>query len=436
MVKTRYTKKAKDALAEKYGTNVNNIGMIISWNNQIFDGKQSMDNLRWIADNEKKITKHYQDLTLAGKYKCLRKVYSTLTVYYKKINVNPVKAKEYASLNKTMSFAENIKQENQKLREDEHYLPFEDVVNLRRAFLVSWRQNPDNKELNIKALILALNTYQAPLRSETKDMPMYAGGRPRGLRNVDYIFKRDGKWHYFIGKVIKGQSEINFEIPLKKKLSHIIDESIEYFPRKYLLTSWGAKSKGDKPIAAQYGRFLSSIGLGVSALRKSFVTKYYNDRPNITLAEKSTLAHLMRHDVATQEKYYMKQIDNAQPQIEKHTERLNRERVSIENVESEREQKEEKHQVALVEPRHKPGPVAKFDSVSEYMKAYRMRNYAKVRAQAKVNYDKNSTKQKAYTYASKLNMEPGNKYRISKANPKFVELYKLEKVDGKWKTNL
>ena len=71
------------------------------------------------------------------------------------------------------------------------------------------------------------------------------------------------------------------------------------------------------------------------------------------------------------------------------------------------------------------------------MKAYRKLNRDRLCENAKKAYDQNNTKHKALVYARKLNLPDGYKDKISKANPKFVELYKLEKTpEGKWRTNL
>ena len=193
---------------------------------------------------------------------------------------------------------------------------------------------------------------------------------------------------------------------------------------------------GTKPINySGYYQIVSPFHLGESAFRKSYVTHWRKTHPNASIEQKQLLAKVMRHLWSTADVYYDRDVDDdeAEKHIIDQTDRL---RDKSKKLEEKREARCAAPPLVL-EPRRKPGPVAKYGNINEYMKAYRKLNRDRLCENAKKAYDQNNTKHKALVYARKLNLPDGHKDKISKANPKFVELYKLEKTpEGKWRTNL
>jgi hypothetical protein len=446
----RYTKEQKQALAAKHNFTMNNINTILAWNNSIFDGEKSMDDLKWVDDHDDVISEHYQRLVQQKKLKSttLRKVYSTLAAFYKKTKMNDEKYKQYSSLNKIMSAAEDKQQIKQEFKEGEKYVDYDTLVSLRNGMLDKWRAHLSDKKTNIQALILALNTYAAPLRGETRNMKVY-GVKPK-LRDVDYVYKKNGIWYYYIGKVIKGQKHVNFSIELGKPLSDIITDSLKHFKRSYILSSWAGD--GTKPIPVSlYSDFLASLGTNMSGLRKAFITKFYTDKEfrdlvvgvvepsnQLTRQQKEFLASNMRHSVDTAEKYYAKIRGQPERQMDDNVERVRAQRIALEHKEEERKQPPPVVHIEE-EPPRKRGPVSRYGSVQQYHVEYRKRNRAKIRQYAATYYqdETKALKQKARVYARKLNLPDGDKYRIKKPSTKFEVLYKLRKRDdGVWTTDL
>jgi hypothetical protein len=425
----RYTKDEKQQLARKYGLTFQNIGAIIGWNNKVFDGKKSLDNIDWIKGQRKVIIDFYEDQVKNGKLKqsTLRKVYATLAKVFRTAIPDERLYKKYSDKNWSMSAEESKEQVKQKLKPDEKFIPYDNIVDLRRAYLDSWNADLHNKELNIKTLILALNTYQPPLRSEVRDMKLY-DGKPN-VMNENYVFKRDGYWYYWIGKSIKIHKLIHYEQKFPRKLSKVLDKSLTYFPRLYLLTKWD--SDGMKPLpSATYSNFLSSLGLSITALRKAYVTKLYNT--SISFEEKNKLAEQMRNSVNVAERYYMKKNAD-QSHLQKKIDGMNKQLEEI------AEDEPEEQPIDLIdEPREKPGPKSKFKNHTEYMRVYRTLNKNKLKDDRRKRYEDEdyNIKQRARVYVYKLNLPKGHKNHIGIPSDDMKEFYKLKQVDGKWKTEL
>lgn len=464
----RYTKEKKQNIATKFGLTFNNVESILGWNNKVFDGEQSMDDLKWVDENDEYISEFYQKLVQSSNIKAttLRKVYSTMTVFFKKVVKNASKAKEYGTLNKIMSEAENKADVKQTLRVGEKYLPYNVVCGLRDDFLNKWYADPTDKKLNIKSLILSINTYSPPLRGEMRNMKIYSE-KPKKMRDINYVYRQgsapypvppgDGgveppKWFVFIGEKIKEQRKRNFSIPLGNKLSNIISKSMEYFPRKFVLAGWN--TNGSKHITDDmYSDFLSSNGIGINGLRKSYITEFYNNgdfrervsgikngaHNQITREQKEWLAQLMRHSVDTQEKYYAKINADVDQQIVKNTEKLKQEVVAIELGASRPHAPGVVKGVSIASPfvpKKRPGPVPQFENVAEYQAQYRLKHRAKARGYMKSYYDKDGLRQKARVYVRKLNLPTNHKNYIKNPSDKIKDKYKLTRTNNKWTSGL
>lgn len=453
MAPHKFNKVQKQEMAEKHGLTMNNIETILTWNNQIFDGTKSMDNLNWVDIHDDVISEFYQDQVKRKKLQpsTLRKVYSTLAAYYKKTGKDEEKRKAYATLNKTMSEAEHKVQVKQELKPGEKFVPYDTLVQLRDEMLRKWRAEPANRQLNIKALILSLNTYFPPLRGEMRSMKLY-DEKPK-LRDVDYMYRcgQPPRWCVFIGEVIKGQKKVNYSVQLGPILSSVIDESLKHFKRQYILSGWNYP-QGDRTISDDmFSKVLGGFGTNISGLRKAYITEFYENRAfreslsgtkdtasGINRVQKEYLANLMRHNVDTQEKYYVK-TRNAPQQLDANVRRIQREVIDLteqeEKAEAKREEvKEEKEQSPV--PRRKTGPKPRYDTVQEYQKQYKLKHEAKGRQYAQRYYADNATMHKARVYVGKLNLPEGAKYRIKCPRDRVIEEYKLRKVADKWVSDL
>ena len=106
-------------------------------------------------------------------------------------------------------------------------------------------------------------------------------------------------------KVIKNHKPAQFE--LSNELNNVINDSLEAFPRKFILS---IQRDGRKPIQKQGFESLlkqcfSPQRVTVDILRSAYITQFYSD-PRKTLKDKDELARLMRHSSKFAEREYNK----------------------------------------------------------------------------------------------------------------------------------
>ena len=217
-----------------------------------------------------------------------------------------------------------------KPRELKNYVSYRRLVATRNHYETLWRAHPKNLSLNMRHLILALNTYYPPLRLEWLDMrifpPRIVDGRtvkpptgptpePPSGGDVNYLWESTpGEWSIVINhdkienkRVVKGFSRQIF--PLKneipgitdgKKLNSIINDSLHYAPRNYVLV--GVKDRHEPLAVSSFGSAMRSMFNPKKPLQNLLRKAYINythrmkidgmDLPEVTLRE---IANRMRH---------------------------------------------------------------------------------------------------------------------------------------------
>lgn len=266
------------------------------WKNEIKDIPRHDDNLKWILNHHKLIFKFinekYTNLNtlrshisaLTSIIKALRGQNSHLYKKYSKEAIRVQKIIESEQSNQTVS-------DNRK----ERYFTFDAIEQRREHFKKLFQADPTNNKLNLQYLVLCLYTYQPPLRMDYKDM-LIVDNVPNKKDN--FILKQNNKYFVVIqnDKVIRTHKSAIFE--LNHTLSAIIDESLKFYPRRYILS---LITNPNKPIGAQ--NFITLLHscfngskIGVDILRSLYVTHKYNNH-NFSVKEKQELARLMRTSV-------------------------------------------------------------------------------------------------------------------------------------------
>lgn len=414
----KYNMEQKKELAQNLGMTAENVIKILTINNQLFKGLKSMTDLSWIGDNEKNIvdwiktakTNKKQPYTEHTK----RTFYNVLAVYYRSIG-NKDKQDKYANIGKDINENELKKQTERQdkgeLKSNEKYVPFKTIENIRDQYIIKWNAEQHNNQLNIKTLLLCLQTLQPPMRSEILNMPIYQTIQP-DIKTENYIFKTGNLWNYRINKKTKHQKENNYTLKLSKKLSDIISLSIKKFPRKWLIAKWNDVTGQTKISKSAIDKWLNSMNLGFNAMRKSYITNYFNVIHNPSQAELERLALQMRHSTEVQQKYYNKRV----PAV----------------VE---EEKQESVNIEPVVARKKPGPMPKYPQGNFPAKSIEKQRDLNCKY-SKTYYDTNPLKAKAKSYLYKLNNKE-HKNHIQNPSARIIELYKLDLLqDGKWVSKL
>ena len=167
-----------------------------------------------------------------------------------------------------------------------------------------------------KYLLLAMLVYQPPLRTsfystakflrskaDNNKTDNYIWINRRGMLKINYIVNKDKASNYKVYNMNKNLSSIPVE---DKNLVKIINDSYEQYPRTYLF------ELNNKPVTAStLLNWLKDItlveGLNFYILRSSYITWFYEH--NKTMAQKTKLAHQIRHSVDTASRNYLKVFD-------------------------------------------------------------------------------------------------------------------------------
>ena len=146
-------------------------------------------------------------------------------------------------------------------------------------------------------------TMQPPIRMKYKTMQI-VNVLPKNKKE-NYLLRKNNRYFVVIrdDKVIKSHGSDQFE--LSNDLNNVIHESLEVFPRKYILST---QRDGDRPIGKQGFESLlrqcfSPQRVTVDILRSAYIPNFYSDARH-SLKEKDELARLMKYSSKTAEREY------------------------------------------------------------------------------------------------------------------------------------
>ena len=308
------------------------------------------------------------------------------------------------------------KQEDSELTEKEraNFVCFSDIVEQRDKLHEEWMIRPKDKKLNMYHLILAFNSYFPPLRLNLIDMEIWKKSIPPPSDvETNYLWQTSlGQWAIVINhdkiehrRVDKGLEREVFELANDiqgvtegKKLNSIINDSLKYFPRDFVLA--GVRTDGSPMGKSSYDQALASIFKPKrptqNILRKSYVNYWYNK--NLPMSRLKEIARRMRHTVGVAMSVYKKvNIDCPEP-------------GDIEGITV-------PTKIDIPPPKVK----SEYFNPSKYAKDYREKHEERLKLQRKINYDKNKTqilRTKQLWYL--------NRNLVKNPTKRSVEKYKLK----------
>jgi hypothetical protein len=299
----------ENKLSLNYKTKLN------AWRNNIPNIKNA-DNktVTWVGKNHKKIYKYiiesYDNLNT------LKSHLSTLSSILKLLNVNEEDRKKYSDESTDYNNQNNDKLKKQIMTPSraKNFVTFSAIEHKRDEYKNKFENNKDDNKTNLIYLILCLFTYQAPIRHQYEDAEIVK--KIPSTKDKNFILDDNNKYSIILNddKVIKshGKAIIKFD----DKLNNIIYESLEAYPRKYLLSMI---SKPDIPLGIQnFNYILKDVfdgkRVGINIFRSSYISDKYKD-PDFSIEKKDELAKEMRHsreiaDLAYNKLNVKKTIDN------------------------------------------------------------------------------------------------------------------------------
>jgi hypothetical protein len=167
----------------------------------------------------------------------------------------------------------------------------------------------------IRHLILCLFTYQPAIRNDYSECPII---RFEDIETTEACKTMSGSENYMLEfakdqfrLVLKDFKTVKHHGPtsidMSTRCNNVIAESLQVFPRTYLLSRMRSP---DKPMSGNYLTKFCSTGLfkdakvGSCLLRKICVSNLFKDAPSI--AERDDLARSMLHTAAVAQKHYEK----------------------------------------------------------------------------------------------------------------------------------
>jgi hypothetical protein len=204
-----------------------------------------------------------------------------------------------------------------------------------------------------------------------------------------------GKFTLYVNKdkVSNTISHMNKSYPMPSVLNKIIADSLNYFPRKHILSTIrdGKKKMGiqnyDNNLKTIFGKVVT-----VDIIRSSYITKIYTD-PNVSLVKKKDIAKLMRTSVSASEINYKKIIPSKQPS--------------------------------------KQSSKQSFFDLKKYMKEYKLKNKSTIKENQQNYYKKNKDRLLKNKILRNLNVYKNTRH----PSPESIKKYNLtfNKTEGLWK---
>lgn len=302
-------------------------GIINTWNKSI---KGFELNTKWLLNNETIIKKYIDDkYTNAGTRRNHYRVYTTLI-------------KNTADKETLDRWGKLWKDQTEKINQIsgqsvftgsrlENFITETEINNKTKELYEAWMSDLYNNKLNLQHLMLCLYTLQPPIRGEWFNMMIWeeAVSPPISygeiLINDNYLFRKTpaDKWKILInndkkmsidynthktykGIVLELDTELWRKISGSKfTLNEIINKSLEYYPRKYVLSSI---TLPEAPLAEGFRRQMSYIfgkSVGVDILRQAYVNHIAHNM-DLSYNDREKVATNMRHSILTSEMQYKK----------------------------------------------------------------------------------------------------------------------------------
>ena len=263
------------------------------------------NNYKWIAKNHKKI---YEYITANYTNKNTRKGHiSVLAGILKALSMQKRAMNKYSKISTELCNERQDESMSQELlpRRIDNYVSLEDVIKRREYYKNLFERDKHNAKNNLSWVLLSLYTMQPPLRQDYKDMQI-VDVLPKNKKE-NYLWRKGIEYYIVIrkDKVVKSHGAAQFE--LSDQLNNVINESLEAFPRKYILSTQrdGSKPIQKKGFESLLRQCFPGKHVNVDILRSAYVTYFYND-PRINLKMKHELANKMRQSASVAEREYRK----------------------------------------------------------------------------------------------------------------------------------
>ena len=242
---------------------------------------------------------------------------------------------KYKIIQMALSKMHEQKEQQNELNEDEEqsFVPFKTLVELRNKIYQDWDEKYENTPLNkyknpqlrienIKALLLTFYICFPSSRNEGLNLEIVDSEKEAKTKEAAiYIKDKNNIWIYY-NTIKKNHKPIEFNLNdaviksySKKYVELLIDtiiESVNDYPRKYLFINTKNEPYAEKSLQRMLYDLMKDKNIGVNSLRSSYAS-YWLPRCNANQVQR--MAYLMRTSAAMLYKNYLKKT-NEEPEEE------------------------------------------------------------------------------------------------------------------------
>ena len=289
-----------------------------------FDDYEDKQNIVWVQDHvddvlemmhERKATNYWSIGTYRIYYEALANILLAIDKNKNKEICTEIfmKAKDCRAL-------EQIEIEKQTLskKQLENFITYDEIG---KSYINYYLPRFESLKDHYRFLILALNYHIPPMRNNFNNLNVISFKPPNDDEN--YLQKTESDYILHLRKdkctKNKGPVEINLTEDLYcnstgrkiidgSMLNVVLNNSFQYFPRNYLLSS---TLNINTPMSLSSFNHILSCMFGAKTItqnsfRKAFVNHWYADANGLSIGEKKKIAKRMRHTTTTAECYYKK----------------------------------------------------------------------------------------------------------------------------------
>lgn len=273
-------------------------------------------------------------------------------------------------------------------------------------------------------LIAELYVAHPPVRIDYGNVIIWKKKTKIPKNDKNYMVRdKNGNWCVYLRTYKMAWKSGDAVIEFNKELTKVIDDSLEYLPRKYLLTS---VQNTDEPLgnSALQKKITNLFGCSVNTIRKIYAS-YYFKKWGGKKSKLMVLAEQMLHDPSTMYDYYLKYVEGdvgfAENEDAPESSRQAQERTTAKKVSTQTGK-----EIATQTDKERLLGDAKFTPVA-YSSAYKKAHPDKAREDSRKYFQKN--KEQVLRAKMIRNLNNGMTSTPTQAS---ITKYSLRKVNNRW----
>ena len=190
-----------------------------------------------------------------------------------------------------------------------NYVDWRSIIKKRNQLSRKFEKDKRNDNINLSYLLLCLYTMTPPIRNDYYKVKILTDIEDLDKEN-NYLIKINGRYNFYLNKDKMSYAKGPRIYKFSKKLCNVIDESLKYFDRDYLLCNAKGEHLTKQNVSAILGKLFHDKTLTIVNIRSAKINHFY--KLNKTIRQKEHLADLMRHSTSTALRSYNKVMKDSE----------------------------------------------------------------------------------------------------------------------------